>query len=350
MGPGAGVVRVTAAEMVRLKVACLQTNPVHGDPASGMRTADEHLARLTRDDGVHILLLPEMAFSGYCFDDVADVSRVAETDDGPTMRWCAKHAVRLGCTVLCGYPRRVSGAKTQNKGVADADTDADALYNALVAVGPDGNTLTHYHKSFLYVVDKTWATEGSGFVCVDVPVRNASFGDERGRRAETSVSDALTRVRATLGVCMDINPREFEAPWEAYELATAVKAHASSLVLFASAWTNNHPDDDPATVTPVNPREVMTYWLNRLAPLVGAGAPRAVHFVCANRVGEERGITFTGCSCVMSLREPRIVEALGATQEGLLLAEMDVQEWRGEGEGEAGGRGGDGGDSAAERL
>jgi protein N-terminal amidase len=333
-GGSGGCQRVAAAEMVRLKlkVACLQLNPAHGDPASSMRTADEHLARLTRDDGVHILLLPEMAFSGYCFDDVADVSRVAETDDGPTVRWCAKHAARLGCTVLCGYPRRVPGAKIRHdekNGAADAD--ADALYNALVAVGPDGTTLTHYHKSFLYVVDKTWADEGSGFVCVDIPVRKGK-------------DDATAYVRATLGVCMDINPREFEAPWEAYELATAAKAHGSSLVLFASAWTNNHPDDDPATVTPVDPREVMSYWLNRLAPLVGA--EKNTHFVCANRVGEERGITFTGCSCVMSLREPSLVEAFGATQEGLLIATIDAEEW--------GGGGGDRGDkeslAAADRL
>jgi len=340
--------------MVRLKVACLQTDPVHGDPASGMRTADEHLARLTRDDGVHILLLPEMAFSGYCFDDVADVSRVAETDDGPTVRWCAKHAVRLGCTVLCGYPRRVP--EIPNEGAARADADADALYNALVAVGPDGNTLTHYHKSFLYVVDKTWAREGSGFTCVDIPVRNENarrepFGDDGGVSGddENENDASFARVRATLGVCMDINPREFEAPWEAYELATAVKAHGSSLLLFASAWTNGHPDDDPATFAPVDPRSVMTYWLNRLAPLVGEKRER--HFVCANRVGEERGITFTGCSCVMSLREPNLVEALGATQEGLLLAEIDAEEWRGEKGGRGGDRGGgDAGAAAAERL
>ena len=246
-GGSGGCQRVAAAEMVRLKlkVACLQLNPAHGDPASSMRTADEHLARLTRDDGVHILLLPEMAFSGYCFDDVADVSRVAETDDGPTVRWCAKHAARLGCTVLCGYPRRVPGAKIRHdekNGAAD-ESSADALYNALVAVGPDGTTLTHYHKSFLYVVDKTWADEGSGFVCVDIPVRKGK-------------DDATAYVRATLGVCMDINPREFEAPWEAYELATAAKAHGSSLLLFASAWTNNHPDDPPESVTPVDPNEV----------------------------------------------------------------------------------------------
>jgi len=99
----------------------------------------------------------------------------------------------------------------------------------------------------------------------------------------------------------------------------------------------------------VDPRSVMTYWLNRLAPLVGE--KHECHFVCANRVGEERGITFTGCSCVMSLREPNLVEALGATQEGLLLAEIDAEEWRGEKGGRGGDRGGgDAGAAAAERL
>ena len=55
---------------------------------------------------------------------------------------------------------------------------------------------------------------------------------------------------------MDINPREFEAPWDAHELARACLKHESSLLLFASAWTNNHPDDPPESVTPVDPNEV----------------------------------------------------------------------------------------------
>ena len=59
---------------------------------------------------------------------------------------------------------------------------------------------------------------------------------------------------------MDINPRS-SGPWDAHELARACLDAESSLLLFASAWTNNHPDDDPATITPVDPAEVMTYWL-----------------------------------------------------------------------------------------
>ena len=288
--------------MPRLKVACVQVDPTHGDPAGNMRAADAILARLSPDDALDVLLLPEMAHSGYCFDDHEDVRRVLETDDGPTVRWCAAHARRLRCTLLCGYPRIVTSAS------GDAASETETAFNALVAVGPDGVVLANYHKTFLYVIDKTWATEGDGFTTITLPLRGAS----------TSAYDDA--VRATLGICMDINPREFEAPWDAHELARACLDAESSLLLFASAWTNNHPDDDPATITPVDPAEVMTYWLRRLAPLVGSD----VHFVCANRVGEERGITFTGCSCVMGLREPRVVAAMGPEDVGVLVAEIDA--------------------------
>jgi protein N-terminal amidase len=289
--------------MPRLKVACVQVDPTHGDPAGNMRAADAILARLSHDDALDVLLLPEMAHSGYCFDDPEDVRRVLETDDGPTVRWCAAHARRLRCTLLCGYPRLVTSAS------GESASETETAFNALVAVGPDGVVLANYHKTFLYVIDKTWATEGHGFTTITLPLRGASMSAE--------ADDA---VRATLGICMDINPREFEAPWDAHELARACLDAESSLLLFASAWTNNHPDDDPATITPVDPAEVMTYWLRRLAPLVGSD----VHFVCANRVGEERGITFTGCSCVMGLREPTVVAAMGPTDVGVLVAEIDA--------------------------
>lgn len=331
--------------MVRLKVACLQLNPVHGDSESSMASAELALASLSRKDGVHVLLLPEMAFSGYCFTDQADVSRVAEPSDGPTTRWCAKQAKRLGCTVLCGYPRVMANDASKKKGASQKNENENEpqMFNALAAVGPDGETITTYHKSFLYCVDKTWASEGGGFVSVNIPV-GAHEEDQPGLRrttadeptSDTNVgaeteTEKLTRrhqkrktrhIRATLGVCMDINPKDFVAPWGDYELANATLTHGSRLLLFASAWTHNHPDDDPALVTPVDADEVRRYWLSRLAPLVG----KDVHFVCANRVGAENGILFTGCSCVISLREPEVVGALGDLGEGVLVTEIDVHD------------------------
>jgi protein N-terminal amidase len=307
---------------MRLKVACVQVDPTHGDPRDSMNRADVLLDRLTRDDGVDILLLPEMAHSGYVFSDAKDAERVAETDEGPTVRWCARHARRLQCVVLCGYPRLVPGS-----GAGDGSRAGDVMYNALCVIGPDGETIAHYHKSFLYVVDKTWATEGDGFLSLCLPVRRSLRASEEGEGgiAPPALDDRAPTtdeffVSATVAICMDINPREFEAPWEAYELASHVASQRSSLLLFASAWTNNHPDDDPALVTPVDPAEVLQYWLARLAPVIGGDT----HFVCANRVGEERGITFVGCSCVMRMKEPALVGMLGPTEEGVWGAELEV--------------------------
>ena len=61
---------------------------------------------------------------------------------------------------------------------------------------------------------------------------------------------------------------------------------------------------------PIDPNQVLSYWVARLEPLLGAAASPV--FVCANRVGVEDGIQFTGCSCVIDLRGregPRVLTA-----------------------------------------
>jgi hypothetical protein len=58
--------------------------------------------------GLHVVLLPEMAFSGYTFRDRAAIRPCLEdAADGPTAKWCQLHACRLRCSVVCGFPRRV---------------------------------------------------------------------------------------------------------------------------------------------------------------------------------------------------------------------------------------------------
>ena len=64
--------------MPRVNVACAQLNPTRGDVAGNMRRVDAMTSRLTADDGVDVLLLPEMALTGYVFDDARDARRVAE--------------------------------------------------------------------------------------------------------------------------------------------------------------------------------------------------------------------------------------------------------------------------------
>jgi protein N-terminal amidase len=59
------------------------------------------------------------------------------------------------------------------------------------------------------------------------------------------------------------------------------------------------------------------YWLTRLRPLLDRpGAPLAV--VC-NRTGTERGVTFAGGSCVLSLATTAVLGHLDDTTEGVLI-------------------------------
>lgn len=55
-----------------------------------------------------MVLLPEMAFSGYTFRDRAAIRPCLEdAAEGPTAEWCQLQARRLRCSVVCGFPRRV---------------------------------------------------------------------------------------------------------------------------------------------------------------------------------------------------------------------------------------------------
>ena len=60
---------------------------------------------------------------------------------------------------------------------------------------------------------------------------------------------------------------------------------------------------------PIDRDQVLSYWVARLEPLLGARD--APVFVCANRVGVEDEIQFVGCSCVIDLRRraPRVLTA-----------------------------------------
>jgi hypothetical protein len=74
------------------------------------------------------------------------------------------------------------GDRDDSRTSSDDDVDVevdddDVLYNALVVVAADGTVLTRYHKTHLYVVDETWASEGSGFVSVPIPVRDGAGGE-----------------------------------------------------------------------------------------------------------------------------------------------------------------------------
>ena len=278
----------------------MQLSPVHGDVEASIARADALLAPLNEAAGVDVVVLPELAFTGYCFRDAAHIAPLAErVGAGRTHAWCAALAARLRATVVCGF--------------VEAGADG-RLYNSQLALSPAGAVLATHRKKHLFATDKTWAAEGACWTTARVVSRSGG-----------------KTVKALLGVCMDINPYEFRAPFTAWELARAAlqATPPCRMLLFSSAWCDRNPEDPPDYVPPpIDADDTLSYWAARLRPL--AEAPTPFFFVCADRIGREGETNFCGCSCVMQLGsadgKPRVMllDALGIEEEGLLLQDIEA--------------------------
>ena len=193
--------------------------------------------------------------------------------------------------------------------------DGTIAYNSLVIVSAAGDVVAHYRKSFLYYTDDTWAKEGSGFYAGVLPM-----------------GESGQQVKSAAGICMDINPYKFEAPWTAYEFANHARESRARVVILSMAWLTHLSFEDLAEQAMAPDTNTVAYWVERLRPLMdgATGAEHEVIIVCANRVGTEGtcprigDVKYAGSSCVMSLKkgqEVRIWDIFGRAQEGLLLVD-----------------------------
>ena len=215
-----------------------------------------------------------------------------------------------------GYPEAAEEGNYNTifdeKIVAEEGTIA---YNSLVIVSAAGDVVAHYRKSFLYYTDETWAKEGLGFYAGVLPV------GESGRQ-----------VKAVAGICMDINPYKFEAPWTAYEFANHARESRAKIVILSMAWLTHLSHEELADQEMAPDGNTVAYWVERLRPLMDSstGSEQDVIIVCANRVGAEGTspqigeVNYAGSSCVMSLRkgqEVKVWDIFGRAQEGVLIVD-----------------------------
>lgn len=96
-----------------------------------------------------LVVLPEMAFSGYVFSDPSSIAPYLEPPRiGPSSLFCRSTAQRLGCYVACGYPER-------------PQEEGERGWNSALIVSPSGEVVHQYRKTFLYETDNNWAREGA---------------------------------------------------------------------------------------------------------------------------------------------------------------------------------------------
>jgi protein N-terminal amidase len=240
------------------------------------------------------LLSQQTPHAGYNFKDLEEIAPLLEaTTAGPTTRWAARAAQRYRAYVTVGYPEKSAALN------ADGTT---VNYNSIVTVAPDGKVLINYRKTFLYYTDETWAAEGD---------KSFFAGELQG----------IGQVAQ--GICMDINPYRFEAPWDTYEFATHVLESQSQLVILSMAWLSRLGAQE-LTELPLRPdNETLTYWVERFYPLQ-ISSKQPVFVVFANRCGLEGSACYAGTSAILCFRDGRgyIYDILGKWDEQCMIVDL----------------------------
>jgi predicted amidohydrolase len=85
------------------RVTCCQI-PLRIGDTTGNRTTAAAAIEAAAADGAQIVLLPELASSGYMFADRAELASLAEPRDGPAITEWANLAEVFGLTIVAGFP------------------------------------------------------------------------------------------------------------------------------------------------------------------------------------------------------------------------------------------------------
>ncbi|WP_082818111.1 nitrilase family protein [Variovorax boronicumulans] len=250
-----------------VRVAVVQFDPQVGVENLARNAAAVH-AQLEAAvaGGAQLIVLPELATTGYCFNGRAEAFAHAEpVPHGPTVQgwvtFAAKHGVYLvGCL---------------------AEQDGMQLFDTAVLVGPEGY-IGRYRKTHLWNNEKLWFTPGNeGY-----PVFETKIG------------------RIGLLVCWDI--------WFP-EVPRIVAQQGADIICVPTGWVWTPPPLYDASGVCMAAYLTMT-----------AAHANNVFIATADRVGQERGTGFMGNSLIAGTNGWPMGRIAGPEEETILYADVDL--------------------------
>jgi protein N-terminal amidase len=147
-----------------------------------------------------------------------------------------------------------------------------------------------------------------------------------------------------MGICMDINPKKFEAEWTDYEFASHCVRASATVIVVCMAWLTTLLPRQLLDTPALPDLDTLAYWIERFTPVVlhtktlqlQQQQRKGILLVLANRCGTEPGVVagvsqgvdahgqevvgYAGTSCVLMIEdgEVKIFEILGKAEERLL--------------------------------
>jgi len=250
-----------------VKVACCQMEPVVGRKEANVGKSLKMIATAAKN-GAKLIVLPELANSGYVFESREEAWKLAEDiPTGKTSQAWAKTAKERDVYIVAGIAER-SGEK---------------LFNSAVLIGPHGHIGT-FRKVHLWNAENLFFEPGDlGF-----PVWHTPIG------------------RIATHICYD--------SWfpESFRLAAL---QGADIVCVPTNWVPI-PGQDKT-------REAMANIL-----MMAASHCNSLFIAAADRVGTERNQPFNGQSIITSYTGWPIGGPASATKEEIIYAELNLADAR----------------------
>jgi predicted amidohydrolase len=242
------------------RIAVQQLAPVLGDLDANARLSLAALEEAAAA-GAELVVLPELVTSGYLFADAEEASAAAIPAGGDVLRAWAEVAARAGMVVVGGF--------------CEAGEDGNT-YNSAVVLDGDGTQRAVYRKLHLWDSEKRLFTPGADAP----PVVDTQVG------------------RIAVAICYDL-----EFP----ELTRGVALAGAQLLAVPTNWPLvPRPDGERPPEAVV---AMATARVNRMA------------IACADRLGTERGLQWTGGSSIVGADGWVAAE----TREiGMVVADVDL--------------------------
>ncbi|MGF6097826.1 nitrilase family protein [Pseudomonas sp. 18175] len=245
---------------------------VQFDPQVGTQNRQSNLdaslslAQQAVDNGANLIVLPELANTGYLFSNRQDAFEHAEpVPDGPSTRAWMDFAQDHQVYLVAGL----------------AEREGMQLFDTAVLLGPDG-LIGKYRKAHLWNKEKLWFTPGDlGFPVFETPIG-----------------------RIGLLICWDI--------WFP-EVPRILTQQGADIICSLNNWVWTPPPlfDEAG--------KCMASYLTMTAAHVNN-----VFIAAANRIGEEHGGRYLGCSLIAGTNGWPIGKVASPSEQTILYADIDL--------------------------
>ena len=241
-------------------VACCQTLPDVEDPQVGAERARAAVGAAV-DSGAQIVVLPELAHSGYVFRSEQEARAAAVPADGELLAGWAQEAARGKAVVIGGFCELAPDGR---------------VFNSAAVI--DGGVVAVYRKLHLWNDEASWFTPGEE----PAPVVSTRYG------------------QIGVGICYDI-----EFP----ELTRGLALDGADLIGLPTNWPRSGGDrNEPAP---------------HLLARATAYLSRVFVAVC-DRGGDERGVGFEGASVIAAPDGSVLAAARPGAGAATLLARCEL--------------------------